>query len=271
MPKEHKLRVKTTGKEGSEDDASNDVETEQMEEAIASPQTNEASVLEAIHEVITSNQEINDTIGVFLERLSSAETHIGNVEDKVTSLKSKETSLRKKVEEIALKVDDLENRSRRSNVRIIGLPEKTEHGEITAFLQTWLWEVLGRDAFPSPPIIERAHRLQGQSAPGNSPRVIIVKFLNYQDKVRVMTAARLKGKVMYNGSHVMFFPDLSTEVLKRRKQYNQVKQQLRDLNINFGLIFPAKMRIFHRGNRFLFHTPSEVEEFIRKTRQPADG
>uniref|UniRef100_A0A3Q3B0V7 L1 transposable element RRM domain-containing protein n=1 Tax=Kryptolebias marmoratus TaxID=37003 RepID=A0A3Q3B0V7_KRYMA len=282
MPSKHKLKTKTTSKEGSEGEASSEVETEHMEEANASSRTSEANLLEAIQalkthfttqlqEIITSNQEIKDTIGVFLERLTSAESRISNLEDGVASLTGKETSIQKKIQDLALKVDELENRSRRSNLRLVGLPEKTEQGDTAAFLQIWLIEVLGRDAFPSPPIIERAHRLQGQSVPGGPPRVIIMKFLNYQDKMRVMTAARLKGKVMYNGRHVMFFPDLSAEVVKQRKQYDQVKQQLRNLNINFGLIFPAKMRIFQRGNRFLFHTPTEVEEFIQKARQQTDG
>lgn len=86
-----------------------------------------------------------------------------------------------------------------------------------------------------------------------------------------MTAAHLKGKVMYNGCHVMFFPDLFADVVKQRKQYDWVKQQLRKLNISFRLIFPAKMRIFRRGGRFLFHTLTEMEEFIWKTGQKTDG
>lgn len=86
-----------------------------------------------------------------------------------------------------------------------------------------------------------------------------------------MRVAHLKGQVIHNGHHVMFFPDLSTEVPKQRKQYNQVKQQLRELHINFGLIFPAKMRISHHSNRLLFHTPAEVEEFMWKTRQQNEG
>lgn len=282
MPTKHRFKSKTAGKDGSDDDASNELETEKLEGASASAQQTEASVLAAIQslkihftaqlqEVITSNQEIKDAIGVFSERLTSAETRISKVEDDVSSLTSKEASLHKKLQELQLKVDDLENRSRRSNLRLVGLPENTEQGEITIFLQTWLVDVLGRDAFQSPPIIERAHRLQGRNTPNGPPRVIIMKFLNYQDKMRVMRAARLKGKIIHNGHHVMFFPDLSTEVQKQRKQYNQVKQQLREMHINFGLIFPAKMRIFHHDNRLLFHTPTEVEDFIRRLRQQNEG
>ena len=139
------------------------------------------------------------------------------------------------------------------------------------FLQTWLPEVLGLNTFPNPLTIERAHRLRGAQTPSSPPRVIIMKFLNYQDKMRVMSAARRRGKVMYEGRHVMFFPDLSTDVQNQRKQYNQVKQQLREMDINFGLIFPAKMRVIHQGERHLFNSPSEVEAFIKRLRQRRDA
>ncbi len=75
---------------------------------------------------------------------------------------------------------------------------------------------------------------------------------------------------MYEGHHVMFFPDLSMEVQNQRKQYNWVKQQLRELDINFGLIFPAKMRVFHQDNQHLFHFPTEVEDFIKQVRKQSD-
>lgn len=83
-------------------------------------------------------------------------------------------------------MDDLKNRSRRLNLRVIGLPERTEKGDAVAFLQTWLPKVLGLDTFPNPLVIERARRLQGQQTPNGPPHAIIMKFLNYQDKVRVM-------------------------------------------------------------------------------------
>ncbi|XP_051806508.1 zinc finger protein 568-like isoform X2 [Acanthochromis polyacanthus] len=74
----------------------------------------------------------------------------------------------------------------------------------------------------------------------------------------------------YLTAHIRCHTDLFTEVQKQRNQLNGVKQQLRSLNIDFGLIFPAKMRIFHQGNRQLFHTPAEVEDFICHVRQQSD-
>lgn len=86
-----------------------------------------------------------------------------------------------------------------------------------------------------------------------------------------MIAARKKGKVMYREHQIMFFPDLSVEVQKQRRQYNDVKLKLRALHLDFGLIFPAKMKIFHKGSRHQFNTPEEVEAFIQQIRQQQEG
>lgn len=44
------------------------------------------------------------------------------------------------------KVDDLENRSRRNNVRLVGVPEKAEGRNPVAFLESWLINAIGKDS-----------------------------------------------------------------------------------------------------------------------------
>ena len=162
--------------EANTDRTSLDGEDEEDANANASGQVDEeANILAAIRllradvstqmrEVITSNQEI-----VFTERLTSAEIRISKAEDDISSLASKESSLQKKGLELTLKLDDLENSHRRSNLRLISLPERTEGGDTVSFVQTWLPEVLGTDALTSPIIIERAHRLPVDRLQKNPP------------------------------------------------------------------------------------------------------
>ena len=60
----------------------------------------------------------------------------------------------------------------------------------------------------------------------------------------------------------MFFPDLSAEIQQQRRKFDGVKARLHNLDIEFGLKFPAKMRIYHKGKLLTFLTPAEVEAFI---------
>ena len=80
-------------------------------------------------------------------------------------------------------MEDLENRSRRSNVRLIGLPENAEGKDACIFLEKWIPEMLGAGSFSAPLAIERAHRVpSGRPKPNAPPRALLIKFLNYKDK-----------------------------------------------------------------------------------------
>lgn len=221
-------------------------------------------VLDAIKEV---NKEVRDFSG----RMDEAEGRISKVEDAVNSGKAKTADLVKQVELLTHKVDDLENRSRRSNLRLVNLPEKAEGSDAIAFLEKWLPEALGPTEFPSPPIIERAHRIPSgtQHAP-TRPRVLIIKFLNFQDKVRAMRAARSKDKVLYGEQKVMFFPDISAELQRRRKLFDGVKQQLRSMDVRYGLVYPARLRMTVDGRTHEFNTPADAENFIKGLKRPSN-
>ncbi len=50
------------------------------------------------------------------------------------------------------RVDDLENRSRRANLRILNVPENSEKGQSTVkFMSEMLMEVMGQEVFEKPP------------------------------------------------------------------------------------------------------------------------
>ena len=71
---------------------------------------------------------------------------------------------------LAAKVVDLEGRSRRNNIRIIGLPESIEGPRATAFFSDMLVEVFGRQTLQSPPELDRAHRALTAKPPGGKKK-----------------------------------------------------------------------------------------------------
>lgn len=97
--------------------------------------------------------------------------------------------------ELTSKVDDLENRSRRSNLRLLNLPEKVEKAMQLLF--------------------------------------------------------RKKKK------------DISTELQRKRKRFDDVEQRLRDLKIDYGIIYPAKLKLLRGGKPRVFADPADVESFIK--------
>lgn len=223
-----------------------------------------------LQEVVSSNREIKDAIGTVSERLNEAENRISAAEDQITSLTAVADTTRDKVQKLAMQMEDIENQRRRCNIKLVGIPEGSEKRDCRAFLMAWLPQVLGiedhlniEQAFRlgSLPTTPTAQTQQQQSEP--KPRVVLVKFLSARDRDKVMDAARLK-EVTCDNSRVLFFPDLSPKVQKQRKPFDGVKSRLRDLNMDYGFIFPARLRVWHEDAWHFFNSPAKAEKFVDK-------
>lgn len=200
------------------------------------------------------------------ERLDEAERRIGAVEDTLDPVKTKVEKLEKTVDFLIEHVDDLENRGRRMNIRVLNLPEGAEGTNPTRFFERWLPEVLHIEGKGGQIKLERAHRSLAPKPPSTQrPRPVLVRFHNYQDKQRVMNAswelARHNQVVKHGGSTVMFFQDFSVTVARKRKGYKAVKKRLRSLGVEYRLIYPAKLKVTYRGSSRVFNNPAKAEDY----------
>ncbi len=112
-------------------------------------------------------------------------------------------------------VTDLQDRSRRSNLRLLGLPEGAEKDDPIGFLR-WIPSLAGRDIE-----IERAHRVYSRASMDHSkPRVFLFKLLRYNDRNLIFNEARRRGPVKANDFEL--FPRLLSCDGKEAKllQYN---------------------------------------------------
>lgn len=163
-----------------------------------------------------------------------------------------------------VKLEDLENRSRRNNVRVISIPEGTQGNHPSAFIEALLLKVFGEQSFTRKPEVDRAHHsLAPPLKPNQAPRPFIVRMHHYQMRELILHLVREKGQVLYKGLRIHFYPDVSAEVAKRRGAFNQVKAQLRGAGVEYGLLFPARLRIIHDGARHFFDCPQKALEFVR--------
>ena len=177
------------------------------------------------------------------------------------------TCLSKENKQLKLKVDDLENRSRRCNIRITGIPEKEEGKQPTSFMESFLQVVFGAEAFPRPVTIDRAHRLAVQKRQVGStttppPRPFIACIHHFQMQQQIMQLARERGSLDCKGSEIHIYADYSAEVARKRATFAPIKAQLKKEGLRFSLLFPAKLRVTVNGNKHEFNTPSEVAAFL---------
>lgn len=104
------------------------------------------------------------------DRVKEAETRLSTVEDAIPPLLTSSDRVQRQIHQLLTKQDDRENRLRRCNIRLIGLPEGTEGKDTTTFLEQLLINTYGREAFSPMFALERAHRMPERHPPaGSSP------------------------------------------------------------------------------------------------------
>lgn len=215
----------------------------------------------------SSINEIKSTLAKNEKKIKVLEQRVEEHDEKMISHDDAVGYLVKQVEMLQDKVDQLENHSRRSNIRIVGVPEHAEKGlKMHDFVRTVLRDAL--EIGPETPLtVERAHRT-GPVAPvreGDKPRqsrAIIARLLNFQTKQDIMQRAYTKGELRYMGNRISIFHDYSAELLRKRKEYDPVKRALAAKNIKYSLIFPAKFRVFHNNQTHDFDSPAKAEPFL---------
>ena len=217
--------------------------------------------------VLAAIEGVRKEVGECLGRVKSAETRISETEDTVRDLVARVRSLENKNKVMEDKIVDLEARSRRSNLRLVNLPEGAEGTGACSFLEAWIPEALGLTSPNTKPILESTHRVGPRSDPSAPTRTLIMKFMNDRDKMRVLNAVRNKKQILYKDRAVRFYPNLAAEIHKKHKAFDAVRQKLRNMGIRNGLRFPAKLLLTHNGNTQLSDNPSTVEDFIRRIQE----
>uniref|UniRef100_A0AAV2KN58 LINE-1 type transposase domain-containing protein 1 n=1 Tax=Knipowitschia caucasica TaxID=637954 RepID=A0AAV2KN58_KNICA len=225
----------------------------------------EASLDKKMDPVLLKLQTCTSDIASLDTRVSGAEQRISAQEDVTESHDAKLSEMELKLEAALEKIDDLENRGRRCNLRIVGLEEGSEGTNPVSFFKSWLPALVGEsDNFKGGVVkIDRCHRALTRRPPaGQRPRAVIMKLHNFQDKVRIMQAARRLKTLSYKGASVMIFEDFSAAVVKKRQECTAVKRRCREQGIVFAMLYPAVLRIRHRGEEKLFRHPADATGFL---------
>lgn len=156
----------------------------------------------------------------------------------------------------------MEDRNRSSNLRIVGLPESEEGSDPFGFLKRslpmWIPSLAGREIK-----IERAHRLYNRRETKSSCfRTLIFKLLDYADRQAILKGAKEAYPVRHKEHILSFYPDYSNEMARKRMEFNQVRKKMTALGLRPFLVYPAELKLTHRGQSLIFKTPQEAEKFL---------
>ncbi|KAL0152672.1 hypothetical protein M9458_052395, partial [Cirrhinus mrigala] len=231
-------------------------------QAMKSMTDNIVAVIDAkISTVLKAIDNQSSKIQSIVQRVQEAENRIDVTETTCMANETKIQHLEKRVRDLTEQVDDLENRGRRCNVRIISLPEDTEGSNPVRFFEKWIPDYLQVDTKAGKLKLERAHRsLAPKPAQGGRPHPVIIRFHNFQDKQRVMTATTklftLNSKLTSSSRDadapkISFFNDYSVAVVQKRRAFNKME---------YALLYPATLSVKVGRARKKFVSPEEMTD-----------
>ncbi|KAJ1082984.1 hypothetical protein NDU88_003145 [Pleurodeles waltl] len=200
-----------------------------------------------------------------VELLDQSERRVSEVEDGQTQLAASHVNLSKEVHSLRLKVDDLEARSQRNNLRIVGVAESTAIDNMEGFIERLLVQLLGRITFSDLFVVERSHRsLATHPPPGAPPCPIIARLLNYRDRDAALRHPRELKTLQYEGMTVSLHPDSTLQVQEARRQFITGKKQLRDLHLEYRMLYPANLRVEVDGSLLFFTDHKKLDQFVKR-------
>ncbi|KAJ1101284.1 hypothetical protein NDU88_006356 [Pleurodeles waltl] len=164
-------------------------------------------------------------MGKIPEKVAMAEMHIKGLLATINHLEEQFRSLTKKSSVMDAKLEDQEGRSRRNNVRVVGVPEGMEGPSADLFVEDLVLNKLETTgAVPC-------------SKTGDPAKYHTARILNYRDQNAMLQAARSFGDLKQDNAIIRFFLDFSLHVQHQQKNFEEVKKVLRAMELKYMMLF----------------------------------
>ena len=164
--------------------------------------------------------ELKKTVQGIKSRLDEAEDRISQLEDKVEKNSQKDQEKEKRLRKKKEGLRELQDNVKRNNTHIIGISEGEEEEQGIESL----FEKVTMENFPNlmreiATQIKETQRLPIKRNPKRSTiRHIIINMAKFQDKERILKAARERQEVTYKGVQIRLAADFSMETPQARRE-----------------------------------------------------
>lgn len=198
------------------------------------------------------------------QRVASTEGGLNEHETRIKTLEDTCSKWEEEIRSLNDKVDDLVSRSRRQNIRIIGIPEGMEKGNPTDFVSKLLPMILGEDNFDNKPVkVDRAHRVRARAAAAEGPpRQFIARIHHDSVKERILKLSAQKFPLRHEGARIYIFPDLGPAVMKQRQRFDNIRTRCRSAGVRCGFRHPATFIVSVGEEKRSFTNPKDAESFL---------
>uniref|UniRef100_A0A803JAK4 L1 transposable element RRM domain-containing protein n=1 Tax=Xenopus tropicalis TaxID=8364 RepID=A0A803JAK4_XENTR len=215
------------------------------------------------HELATTAASITADISKQIQDLGHRTDVLEQkVDDITTVLDAHEQDiqdLQMQLREAMDKIEDSDNRSRRNNLRIRGLPETVTdlqaaiHDIFTSLMPNLPSERLECD---------RIHRALRPQREGDPPRDIILRLHYHQTQVAILQASRRKSDLEYEGHQFQIYTDLAPITLQKRKLLAPITKILQHHNVRYRWLFPVKLAFMYNNQQHQVNSVQAGSELL---------
>ena len=170
-----------------------------------------------------------------------------------------EKKLRKNEEGLRERQDKMKH----NNICIIGIPEEEEEEQgIENLFEKVMMENLPNSMGEKVTQIQESQRVPSKRSPKRpTARHIIIKMAKFQDKQRILKAARDKQEVTYKGAPIRLATDFSKETLQARREWQKIFQVMRTRGLQPRLLHPTRLSIKIEGQIKSFPDKRSLKEY----------
>ncbi|KAM8924562.1 uncharacterized protein RCH25_009251 [Pelodytes ibericus] len=227
------------------------------------------SALDSLYEKIKSDSDknradIKSDITDLHVTLSHQSAQIGRMQEGFKQMQLQNASLNKDILALKQKVTDIEDRSRRRNLKLRGIPESVRNIDLEDYLIDFL-KVYLDPGIIGPLPFERVHRLpRPLNLSQEIPRDTIACFHNAKLKDLLMKQARINPTQDCRFSSISLYADISQATRIQRSEFKSLTAILRDKAIEYRWGFPTKLIISFQGKRFTCENYSQARELMQE-------
>ncbi|KAJ1211212.1 hypothetical protein NDU88_006573 [Pleurodeles waltl] len=161
----------------------------------------------SITSLTLETKSMRSDIAGFQSRVAGLEQRMGSLETQINTSQEREQDFIY----LRSKLTDMEDRSRRDNIRVLGIPENEEGSDMQAFLTSTLPKMISLDFDPQLEF-QRAHRIGPKRSDNSSrPRPIIACLLRHNQTRQILQVARNHGPFRIDQHEIRITADYSKE------------------------------------------------------------
>ena len=164
---------------------------------------------------------------------------------------------------IKAKLADMEDRSRRNNLKIRGIPESVQQHDLNHYVTSMFKDMLP-DLSDLNVTIDRIHRLpKPLHLSEQVPRDVLLRLHFFHVKDKLMVNMRKREQIPEQYQNIQFYADLSQYTLQKRKNLTSVTKILRNHKIIYRWGYPTKLSVTKDNRTYIITSLEKGLDLLR--------